>query len=250
MKKYMMVGVLTLFIAALSYTAYAASECNTRCCDEEYPKLIVEGQGEIEVIADKAYFNIRMRAEEKKLERAFEVSTERINSIQETLTSFGVKKEDIRNLGYVYYPLYEGKRIFSTIARPTSYEVIHNLKITLYKLDDLGKILARLADIAETTVSGLTYTATNVEQLRIDALKKAADNARQKALQLAEGSGATLGKVLKIQSGVSDGYDFLREEQLADSFAKRAIAKAEIAPQIESGYLKITANCTVIYSVE
>ncbi|MCX5702555.1 MAG: SIMPL domain-containing protein, partial [Candidatus Omnitrophica bacterium] len=121
-------GLLALVAAVIFYqTSYAASECDARCCDEEYPRLIVQGQGKIEVLADKVYFNIKMRVEEKRLERAFEESTNRINSIQQALVSMGVKKEDIRNLGYSYQPLYEGKKIFTTIDRPTSYEVMYTL---------------------------------------------------------------------------------------------------------------------------
>jgi len=241
-----MAAVLCLTALGIGYGA----ECNSRCCDEEYPKLVAYGQGKIEIAADKAYFNIRMRTEEKSLERAFEESAKRINALQQKLVAMGIKKEDIRNLGYIYHPLYEGKNIFSTIARPTSYEVIYTLRITLYALDTLGKTLANLSEITETSVYGLTYTSTKIEELKRDVLKEAALDAKLKAAKLAEGSGATLGKVLKIQTGTEvypETKMLLREDRLeASSFR----AKSIVTPEVESGYIEVMGNVTVVYAVQ
>lgn len=236
--------IFLLIVVSISY----AAECNARCCDEEYPKLIVQGEGKIEVLADKAYFNIRVRQEDKKLERAFEESAKKINSVSDTLTSFGIKKEDIRNLGYIYHPLYEGKAIFSTVSRPTSYEVIYSLRITIYDLDKLGKILTGLSEVPETSVFGLTYTSTKIEELKREALKMAASDAKQKALKLAEGSGATLGKPIKIETQAQER--FLRNV-VAEERIDYAVAKLEkSAPQMESGYIEIIGNCAVSYSIQ
>lgn len=237
--------ICSLILASISF----AAECNTRCCDEEYPKLIVQGEGKIEVLADKAYFNIRIRQEDKKLDRAFEESTKKINSVSDILNSFGIKKEDIRNLGYIYHPLYEGKAIFSTISRPTTYEVIYSLRITVYDLDKLGKILTGLSEIPETSIFGLTYTSTKIEDLKREALKVAASDAKQKALKLAEGSGATLGKPIKIETQAAQER-FLRNV-VAEERMDYAVAKLEkSAPQMESGYIEIIGNCVVSYSIQ
>jgi uncharacterized protein YggE len=239
------------FIVIFTFSLCQAAECNSRCCEEEYPKLIVQGKGKIEVQADKAYFNIKVRVEENKLERAFEQSSKKINSLQEVLVSQGVKKEDIRNLGYVYHPLYEGKKIFTTIDRPSSYEVIYALRITAYNLDNLGKILLKFSEIPETTVYGLEYTSTKIEELKREVLKEASADARQRALKLAEGAGAILGKVLKIESG-TEAYPLQRQEyNLEEGIADRSVNKRELSvPQIESGHLEITGNCTVYYSIQ
>jgi uncharacterized protein YggE len=239
----------TVFCALLiiSLFSYAHAESNNRCCEEEYPKLVVQGEGKIETLPDKATFFIKIRVEEKKLERAFEVSTKRINSVSETLASLEVKKEDIKNLGYTYQPLYEGKKIFTTIDRPSSYEVLYTLKVAIYKLESLGKILSGLSEVQETTVYGLDFTSTKIEELKKEALKKAAADAREKAQKLAEGAGAALGKVLKIDTGAP-----IYPVRSYAMRAEKAIAEQAAAPvpQIESGTIEITANCTVSYSIQ
>ncbi len=248
--KIVVIGCCLLLV--LASCNYALAECKTKCCEDEYPKLVVQGEGKIEILADKATFKINVRVEEKKLERAFALSTEKINSISETLTSSGVKKEDIRNVGYIYHPLYEGKRIFSTIARPTSYEVVYTLKITVYNMDTLGKILAKLSEVSETTVYDLEYTSTKIEELRREALKKAGVDARQKAMKLAEGTGAVLGKAIRIQTGIQEYR--ARDLKMSDVDESRMMVSKEesfkVSPQIESGYLEIIGNCTVYYSIQ
>lgn len=241
-------AICIILLSAVSFV-YAAGECNTRCCDEEYPRLVVQGEAKIETMPDKASFKINVRTEEKKLERAFEISTQRINSLSQQLSSNGVKKEDITNLGYVYHPLYEGKKIFTTIDRPSSYEVVYTLKITVYDMGNLGKILSGISEIPETTVYNLEYTSTKLEELKREVLKKAAMDAKEKAAKLAEGSGATLGKVMKIESAA--GYyprESFAEDRLNAFAVKREVEKA--VPVIESGSLEIRGNCTVYYSIQ
>ncbi len=239
----------TLLLITVSLV-YAAGECNARCCQEEYPRIIVQGEGKIEVMPDKASFKINVRAEEKKLERAFEVSTQRINSLSDQLSSSGVKKEDITNLGYVYHPLYEGKKIFTTIDRPTSYEVVYTLKITAYDMDNLGKILSGVSEVPETAVYNLEFTSTKLEELKREALKKAGIDAREKAMKLAEGAGAILGKAIKIESFAQfhPMQTYVAEEGL-DAFAAKRVVEKE-APKIESGTLEILGSCVVTYSIQ
>ncbi|MGE5308052.1 MAG: SIMPL domain-containing protein [Deltaproteobacteria bacterium] len=238
-------------VPVLLPAAFSYAQCQSRCCEEEFPRLTVQGESRKEVLADKAYFNIRLRQEEKRLDRAFDESAKKINSISATLTSFGVKKEDIRNMGYVYHPLYEGKMLFSSVTRPTSYEIIYSLRVTIYDLGQLGKILAGLSDVPETTVFGLTYTSTKIEELKREALKEAAADARQKALKLAEGSGAALGKLMKIETNAQERFlmNRMAEERAVDTLA---MAKAEMAPvpQVESGYIEILGSCSATYSVQ
>ena len=243
--------LLALFLATAMVCvspAVFAADCSTRCCEEEFPKLTVQGEGKVETLADKATFNIRLRLEEKKLDKAFEESAKRINAIHQALAAYKVKKEDIRNLGYVYQPLYEGKKIFTTIDRPSSYEVVYTLKVTVFNLDELGKVLAALANTTETSVYNLEYTSTKLEELKREALKQAAADARAKAQKLAEGSGAILGKVMRIDTGAT--VMPMRAYAMDEARGMLSASMEKTAPQIESGQIEINASCTIIYSIQ
>ncbi|MCX5701814.1 MAG: SIMPL domain-containing protein, partial [Candidatus Omnitrophica bacterium] len=148
-----------------------------------------------------------------------------------------------------YQPLYEGKKIFTTIDRPTSYEVMYTLKVTIYALENLGKILANISEINETTVYGLSYTSTKIEEIKREVLKEAASDAREKAVKLAEGSGAILGKVIKIESVSYERP--LQKMAFAEAMPMMAASRAEApAPQVESGYIEVTGGCTVSYAIQ
>ena len=247
MRSFLLIGYI-LFVSSLA----SAEECRTRCCEDEYSKLIVNGESKIETPADMVYFKIKLRVEEKKLDRAFELNTEKINAISDILKMFNITKDSIQNLGYVYHPLYEGKALFSSIQKPTSYEIIYTLKITVTKLQDLGKILTRLSEISETSISGLTYTSSKMDELRQEAMKKAASDARQKALKLAEGAGSTLGKTMKIESTIglnSNNND--RVDQAYDGMLMKYAQTEQVkaSPEIESGFIQIKATATVTYAL-
>ncbi len=226
-----------------------AAGTDTRCCDQEYPSLSVQGEGRMEVAPDKATFRFTLRLEEKKLEKAFEESSKRINAASEALSRLGVKKEDIQNLGYTYHPLYEGKKIFTTIDKPSSYEVVYTLKVTVLDLAKLGKILGGLALIPESRVEGVDFTSTKLEEFKRDALKKAGEDARAKAQKLAEGAGALVDRVLRADSNVSGGYRPVFRAMAVNENMMMASRSAKVAtePQVESGVIEVTANCTVVY---
>jgi uncharacterized protein YggE len=116
-------------------------------------------------------------------------------------------------------------------------------------MDNLGKILNALSEIPETAVYGLEYTSTKLEELKREVLKKAAADAKEKATNLAEGAGAIVGKVIKIESA-SPFYAMRsdRTEGREMLMMKQEVAKT--VPQIESGSLEITGNCTVYYSIQ
>ncbi len=246
MNTFLKISFVCLFlnITALSY----ADQGNARCCDDEFPKIIVQGTAKIETPADKAFFNIKLRQEDKKLDKAFEKSTEKINAISKILANYGIKKESIQNQGYTYNPLYEGKAIFSSLTKPTSYEVIYNLKVTVFPLDNLGLLFTALSDISETSILGLTYTSSNIDELKRSVLKDAAADAKQKALKLAEGAGASLGKVLRINSNAQESFAYQAYDR--NMGMAKAMAETSVAPQVESGSIEVSGNCEVIYLLQ
>ncbi len=222
-----------------------------RCCEQEYPKVTVQGEGKIETAPDKASFNFNLRVEEKKLEKAFEESSNRINKTSAALAKLGIRSEDIKNQGYSYQPLYEGKKFFSTIDKPSSYEVTYTLKVTVLSLDNLGKILNALSEIPESRVENLEFASMKIDDLKRDVLKKAAEDARLKAAKLAEGAGAAIDSVLNISSYVSGGYRPVMKMAMADDAAMlKTASSASIAPSIESGTIEVSAQCTVVYSLK
>jgi len=120
--------------------------------------------------------------------------------------------------------------------------------VTVFNLDELGKILTALSDTAETSVYNLEYSTTRLDELKREALKQAAADARAKAQKLAEGSGAILGKVMRIDTGAT--VMPMRAYAMDEARGVLAASMEKTAPQIESGQIEINASCTIIYSIQ
>ncbi len=141
--------------------------------------------------------------------------------------------------------------MFSKVVRPTSYVVTNEMYVSILKLESVGKILGKIADIDLVSVYGLEYTSTKMDDLKRQALAEAAADARATAEAMVAAAGGRLGKILKIEQNqpyVVQAQQDRRGPAMAMAF------KAEIAdlPEVETqpGTLKIEATATVTYAVE
>ena len=252
MKRKWIVSAVLLLGILMTVSAYPQEEegCVFTCNKKETPKLIITRVGKIEAEPDKAAFNVDIRAEETKVDKATDKNVDRINAIIGILAQNGVEKKDIKTTNYNISPMYEGKPLFSKIQRPTSYVVTQGLRVNVYKLDTIGKMLSKISENDYINVYGLSFTSTKLEELKNEALKLAAKSARETALAVVEAAGGKLGNVLRIEES-SAGVPFRREIMAKADFrmaemADRGVSEAEV----EAGTLEVQAYCTITYQID
>lgn len=244
-----------IIMAALCSISMVIFKLNNSCaqdethvfkCDKEgVPKLIITREAKVEAEPDKATINIRILSEEAKVEKAFDKNKEKMNTIIQTLKQEGIEEKDIKTIEYHITPLYQGK----SARKPTSYIVDHGIKVNIFKLDIMEKILKEISGIESVNVYRLEFACSNIEELKKEALKKAARLAKETALSLVEAAGGKLGRVLRIQeSSAEPFYGPKRSREEAYILAEKEAI--DTAAKVEPGTLEILGRCTVIYEIE
>lgn len=241
-------GILCIGLTILlANSAHAQEETLVfKATKEEIPKVIISRRGKVEAEPDKAIVNIKIVTEETKIDKAADKNNEKMNVVIEILKETSVEKKDIKTLEYNIVPLYEGKPLFSRVHRPTSYVVTNAITVNFYKLDMIGKILSKISEIESVNVYNLEFTSTKIEEMKREALRKAAQSAREAALDLVDAAGGKLGKVLRIEESVAD---FVLHKQRFEEMSLYQAKEVDI-PEVEAGTLEIEASCTITYEIE
>lgn len=218
--------------------------------------ITLTGYGEVQAVPDIAtiYFTIQS-SKTTQVESSNEVNT-KTKSILEFLKTKGIAEKDIKTENYNSYPkysnptpcplyYYEGMPPCRTESKIIGYTVSQSITVKIRKVDDAGKIIDGINKIGVTNMSGPTLAIDNEEALKIEARKKAIDNAKEKAEILSKDLGIRLGRIASFsESGnyypMSMGYSAKMMDVSSES---------SVFSEIPKGENTISSNVTITYEI-
>lgn len=163
-----------------------------------YPATIsVQGDGTVMVAPDAASISIGVNIVNADLAEAQAQAESQIQAVLTALKAAGIDDKDIQtsNYGVNLIQDYDNNGMPGKI---TGYQVNNQLNVTVRDLAKLGDILQSAITAGANTVYGINFIVTDSTAAASQARKSAVADATQKATELAEASGGTLGKVIAI----------------------------------------------------
>ncbi len=89
---------------------------------------------------------------------------------------------------------------------PDGYDLTQQITVTSDDIDKVEKVSRDITDLLESGIQFSSYSpeyyCTTLDDVKLDLIKKATDNARDRINIIAEGSGADLGKLVNSNLGV------------------------------------------------
>lgn len=228
--------------SALVALALAASGCTTRVVTTGdgggANTVTASGTGQVSAVPDEAvmWFGVSERAKDAK--SALDGASKKAEAISAELKKQGVAAEDIQTAGVNVYPQYgrDGNDV-------TGFEASVNYTATVTDIERLGEIITALANAGAQNVSGPSFGISEDASYRRDAIKKAVDDARMQAEEMADAADKSVGDVVSITSS-SVNVPF---PMYAD---KRSLAEDSAAVPIEAGTLDVSASLTVVFELK
>jgi hypothetical protein len=222
-------------IKAYDYIGVSPEEPNT---------ISVSGTGKVTAIPDIATVTLGTEYTEDEVALAQNKVTEDINNLIEILKDeYGIEKKDIKTINYSIYPDYDwidGERFLK------GYRVSQNVQIKIRETENAGEILALAGQLGLKTVGGLSFTIDEPEEYKQEARKKALQNAKEKAEELAEVAGVKLGKIVSFSESEAPSYDKIMR---APALMEAGRGEGVEAPQIEMGSQEIEITAAVEYEI-
>ncbi len=232
--------IIALFalVVALSLTIPGLAEDDTS-------RLIVTGTATISLPADSATIEIGAQTRGRTVAEAHQENARIMEDVIREMEKFGVLKDDIRTSQfYVYFEQNDNMYSAAENLIGGSYTVTNMVFITIRDISRVSEAIDAAASVGANNIYNLTFQSSKSTEGYNQALKRAVEDARAKALVLAEASGKTLGDIILIES--NDTYGAPYGIQNRADFA----GDAAVSTPILSGDVSISAYVTLTFALQ
>ena len=181
-----------------------------------------------------------------------EENSKKINKIIDYVKAQGISKDDISTSQFNIYPQYNYDNGRNEII---GYQLNQTITIKVRGVDkgteQLGKILQGAVTQGANELNGVSLSFDDPDNLRQEARKLAIEKAKQKAQELADAAGITLGKVVSVSESGGGGYPVPYYSDAVGMGGGYGGAEVKsVSPNIEPGSQDVVANMTVVFEVK
>ena len=237
-KEINMKKLFLLIIALIMLAAAASVSAET--------KITVNGTGEIKVSADTAVISLGVNARNKDVLEAQKKVNESISAIRKALIGQGVKEENITTEFINIYALYDYQNDQESLA---AYDASSTLAIRVTDMESVGSLIDAAFAAGANTLNGISFSASDTEDAKKEALKIAVEDAKNKADVMAEASGLEITGIELISEGSVNSFD----NSIGNVYAKRADfieSEADAGTVVQAAKLIVNATVSVIFTAE
>jgi hypothetical protein len=230
-------GVIAALVGLMIMLGGAAS-----AQDAPVNSITVDGFGQAYGAPDIAHLQLGVQVTDTDVNTAFSEANELMTTVIATLTEQGIESADIQTTGLYMYPEpgYDPQTGMPTDE--ITYRVGNSVNVTIRDIDNIGEIITAGVNAGANNLSGLTFGIADTGALESEARTAAIADARDRAGQLADALGLTLGDPIIV---VESFYSNL--PPIAFDRAQ-ALGGAANVP-VEQGQLEVNIQVTVTFSM-
>ncbi len=205
--------------------------------------ISVSAIGTTKAIPNIAKLTATIETKNPNIDLARQLNETKVAAVVEKLKGVGIDQKDIKtqniSAGQAYEPL-----IYPN-PKPNTNSFSTNLEITIRNFDNADSIIGSLTQNGATNLYGPNLTVDDeiLDAAKSEARKKAVENAKVKAEELASASGRKIGRAVKIQEQGDYGYPI----------PMMAIGGADLrekASQIQPGQDEVSINVQVDFELK
>jgi uncharacterized protein YggE len=229
---------MNLFILTflLSFSALAS---------KDIPQIQVQGNCEVKVIPDRGRITFLAENQSKDQKEAVKKTTEQINDLKEAIEELKLKNLELNNSAYAVYPVreWEKEKVIEKGFRATL-----SLEVTTSEISRIGEAMMKASKVGITNVGEL-QTFLSLEKSQDEYLKCldiAADDAKNKAVQIGKKLGFTIGNVISLNE-----VPMTQPPTQIGAVMKAMSDEASLgSTQIEYSSQKFATNIQVTFSIQ
>lgn len=211
------------------------------------PKLTLSAQATLYKPADELQLKIGVVTLGETAKKTLDKNSARMEAVIASLEKAGLSKGDYEtgqfsiNPTYTPYPKNPPDNWKQSI---NGYEVSNTLVIHTDKLDMAGELIDVANKAGANSITDIHFSLQNPRLYWTEALNAATSNAIDDAKVMAAAAGVKLVRVLSINL---DNTNVISPQVNTAYFSKSM--GGDVAPPIEPGEVKITANVTLVYEI-
>ncbi len=227
----------TLFAGSASVSAQEATPSTTAS-----PATVsVSGIGTVAVAPDTASVQLGVTITEDTLANAQAAASTQMATIIEAVKAAGVEDKDIQTANYYVSVM----QTYDSNGNPTevsSFQVQNQVNVVIRDISKVGDILDSAVVAGANTIYGVNFYVDDPAAASSQARALAIADAHQRAQELADAAGMTLGPVVSISEGFSSG-------PIYGKGGGAGAAQAAPSTPIQAGTSIIEVDVTVVYQL-
>lgn len=160
-------------------------------------QITVIGTGEVKATPDTANVQIGVQTNGASTQEALDANNAQMEAVIAKLKELGVDEKDLQTSGLSIFPRYneDGSSI-------NGYQVSNTLNVTIRNLAQAGDLLDKVVEAGANQVYGISLSVADTSSFEAQAREQALQAAKQKAEQLAQASGGSIGQVLVVTESI------------------------------------------------
>jgi hypothetical protein len=191
--------VILLLIAMLLLAGViVTSILRERLVNDPQWQISVAGQGKVAYDPDIARVNLEVEISKiAKPEDALNQLNDKMKQVISAIEKVGIPRENIQTQNYTLTPQYD---VVDNVSRITGYNANQSINV---KISDINKntnkvseVIAAAGKAGTNKINGVSFEASNLNDLKQEARLKAISDARTKAKNIGSALGVRLGKVV------------------------------------------------------
>lgn len=205
--------------------------------------ITIEGQGKVTGQPTLAQVDVGLYSEGTDVPDVQQQNAKKVNAIIDAMKALGIAEKDLQTNNYSIYPRYD---YAGGTQKVIGYAVSQNVDVKVRDLTKIGVVLTQVTQAGANQVNGVNFTIDDPTQLKQEARKKALDDARKKAQELADALGVKVVRVVTFsESSGTPGpmpYNFKGLSAVQSA--------APVAPDIQPGTLDLTSTISVTFEIQ
>lgn len=202
----------------------------------------VTGTGTVEANPDIAYVTAGVEIIGSDAAAIVDDAAQRMERILAAVQGAGVAEDDIHTASY---NLWVNQRYDPRTGEATGeidYHVVHTVRIAVRALDRVGVILSDAVNAGANVVNEVTFSVEDTDALVAEARRLAIADAQDRAQQIADALGVTLGRVVSA----SESYGWY-----AVPVAREAVGMGDAAAAVPmpAGSFSVSISVALVYEL-
>jgi uncharacterized protein len=208
----------------------------------QVPQISVTGEGKIKVIPDQCTITLGVENTGKEASDVKKLNDETIDKVLKFIKKNNIPSSDFQTTNVSLYKNYDYEK------KKYNYVANQIITVTLKDLKKYNEFMMGVSDTGVTTISGVEFKSSKMEDYERDARKKAMINAKKKAEDYLSVLNQKIGKALLI----SDNSSVYYPPQPMFKGAMMSMAEDASAPRetLAIGEIEINANVSVTFVLE
>ena len=211
--------IIAVFVLVM-LTVIVVSGCGTQTnvVTGDMPQIIqTYGEAEVKGSPDLARISLAVETRGTSAEQAVEENARLASAVVEALKGFGLSEEEIKTGSYRLYSYREWLEGRPDGEGVLTYQATNEVIVTTSELSEVGELIDLAVRAGANNINFINFELENPQELQVQALKLATDQAAKKAEAIADSAGEKISGLYRIREERTEYMPFtVRQEVAAD----------------------------------